>query len=269
MRKFRDTGQKEKYHLPRWVLAICKYKNIATGGGRFGCDGEAALNKSFDQGWDVRYSDSHHDILQCIHMVRDQIPFRFQKHWISSHPEERGIPYWRLDLMSQMNYDCDLGAKARAQLPVPLDLPTNVQSQSWGILINGVRIISKIDATIRQHIHDPELLEYWHEKGRLRRTTHNKIDWPVLALAKKSTPRYLTIGITKLFSHNCATGVKMKLWGFRDNDHCPHCGAIPEGMCLTYWRVKRCPRKKHGPNPCNGSTSGWKNRKRRDRSDDT
>ena len=212
------------------VLAICKYKNIIAGGGRFGCDGEAALNKSFDYGWDVRYSDSHHDILQCIHMVRDQIPFQFQKHWISSHPEARGIPYWRLDRMSQMNYDCDLGAKARAQLPLPPDLPKNVQSQSWGILINGVRIISDIESKIRKHIHDPELLEYWHEKGRLPRNTDNKIDWPALAQAKKSTPRYLTIGITKLFSHNCATGVKMALWGYRANDHCPRCGALHEDV---------------------------------------
>ena len=62
------------------VRAICKYKNISEGGGRFGCDGKAALNKAFDTGWDVRYSDSHHIILQCIHIVRDQISFQFQKH---------------------------------------------------------------------------------------------------------------------------------------------------------------------------------------------
>ena len=98
------------------------------------------------------------------------------------------------------------------------------------LVIDGVRIITKIEATIRKHIHDPALLEYWHEKGSLLRTAHDKIDWPALTRARKSTQRHMTIGITKLFSHNCATGVKMVLWGFRDNDRCPLCGGEYEDV---------------------------------------
>jgi len=123
----------------------------------------------------------------------------------------------------QLNVDCDRGAKELASIPPPLDRPTSVSGDAWQLRLRGARLVHEIDPAIRKWIHDPALRDKWNEEQRLSAETQNMINWKAQRQATKSAPRTRVIGITKLYSDNCATNERMVEWGFRGCTKCARC----------------------------------------------
>lgn len=164
------------------LQTICKYKEITSGTIQVGCDGQSALHKSTQADWDIRTSDKHHDILTCAHQIRDTLPIHLQPIWVKGHADDSGIPYCRMDRLTQLNVDCDRGAKQLAQI-APTQPPTPVTSNLWSLSVGGTPLINNMEEQIRKAVHDPTLLEYWDWKERIMVTHKHIIDWDSLTHA--------------------------------------------------------------------------------------
>ena len=145
------------------VEAICKWKNVTAGSVTIGCDGLSTLNLSLHPSWDVRMSDKHHDILQCIFESRSRLPSGviLQKRWVKGHADN-SLPYERMTRTQQLNVDCDHGARALASMPNPPDRPLEVSGDAWAVKIQGTRLVNDIDTSLRKWIHDPAAVSYTH-----------------------------------------------------------------------------------------------------------
>ena len=220
------------------IEAVCNFRALTTGEIIIGCDGECALNVALHDKWDVRVSDKQHDVFQCLHEARSRLPpgIRLKKRWVKGHSDDK-IPYARMTRTQQLNVDCDREAKALAAGTAPLDRPTSISGDAWELSVRGYRLVHDIESTIRKSVHDPNLLEKWNIDERLSETTHHLLDWTAQAKATKNTPRRRTIGITKLYSENCATNEKMVLWGFRSCEKCARCNHPVE----TVDHLLQCP----------------------------
>ena len=210
---------------------ICKYCELTTGSIKVGCDGQSALNKSTQEDWDVRISDKHHDILSCSHQIRNDLPITLLPIWVKGHADDEGIPYCRMDRLTQLNVDCDRGAKALARI-LPTQPPLPVTSNLWSISIRGTPVINDMEDTMRKAIHDPKLLEYWNWNERLLATQHTVVDWDSLKHATDNASHRRKLFVTKAISENCPTANNMQKWGYRDKDFCPRCNEW--GECFRH-----------------------------------
>ena len=207
------------------LRTICSLQGITQGSIKLGCDGESALEKSTSTSWVIRTSDKHHDILHAAQTFRNQLPITIRKHWIRSHQNEgpNAIPYCMLDRMTQLNVDCDTGAKALAREPLPASSPP-ILTDLWYLSLNGKQLVNDLEDTLRKAIHDPQLLEYWHEKEKLSKDAHSLVYWPALQHAMKNARHCRKKFVTKFYSEQCGVGTTLVKWGYRDSAKCPLCG---------------------------------------------
>jgi len=207
------------------IEAICKFRQIHEGEIIVGCDGASALNIALHDEWTIRVSDKQHDILQCIHEARARLPpnIKLRQRWVRGHSDNT-MPYERMTRTQQLNVDCDEGAKEFAQIPPPLARPTSVSGDAWHLCLRGSRLVHNVEETLRQWIHDPDLVAKWNNDNRLSEANHQLINWEAQKKATKSASRQRVIGIMKLYSGNCATNDNMTAWGFRGCTKCARCG---------------------------------------------
>ena len=200
------------------------------------CNGKSALNASLHPTWDVRMSDKQHDILQCTFKACSRLPpgVTLHKQWVKGHADNN-LPYNRMTWTQQLNVDCDRGAGDLARMPIPPDRPREVSGGAWVVKIQGTRLVNDLDATLRKWIHDPEALALWDTENHLQETCHHLINWTAFKKATKTAPKRRTIGITKLFSGECATNQKMVEWGFRATTQCPRCNHPTEDVPCILW----------------------------------
>ena len=213
------------------LKTLCQANNIVAGEIKLGCDGQSALNKSTSVTWTIRTSDKHHDILFAAQQYRTELPISINPIWIRGHQDEGpdAIPYCRMDRMTQLNVDCDTGAKALAKIP-PVTPPPQVTSPLWTIAVNGVKLVNDIEAKLRKAVHDPQLLDYWHRHGRLHEDQQHRVDWPALQHAIRNTRHCRRKWVTKTYSEECGIGTKLLQWKYRDSAKCPLCGAEVEDI---------------------------------------
>ena len=129
------------------LQTICRYRRVQSGTIQVGCDGQSALHKSTQHDWDIRTSDKHHDILSCAHQIRDTLPLLLKPIWVKGHADDSGIPYCRMDRLTQLNVDCDKGAKQLARITPPPST-TPVKSNLWSLLVGGVTLINNTEQEI-------------------------------------------------------------------------------------------------------------------------
>jgi hypothetical protein len=100
--------------------------------------------------------------------------------------------------------------------------------EGWYCSLDGIKTTTGPADQIRHYIYSRLLREHLHSKNRLHRDYFELIDWRAAGAAGKTAPPLFRLWITKHVSGWCATGRKMKLWKFWDNDRCPCCQAPNE-----------------------------------------
>lgn len=213
------------------LRTICRLQNITSGSIKLGCDGQSALNKSTAAHWVIRHSDKHHDVLTAAQTFRNQLPIKINPIWIKGHQDDGpdGLSYCRMDRMTQLNVDCDKGAKALARVP-PATPPMQVATELWTISVRGVQLVNEIEPALRKAIHDPVLLDYWHRHDLLSAEHHNSIDWAALQHAMRNTKHCRQKWVSKTFAEECGIGTKLVEWNYRDSAQCALCGAPQEDI---------------------------------------
>ena len=95
--------------------------------------------------------------------------------------------------------------------------------KGFAIVINKVKVSGNYINTIYDMIQGHSLIKYWIQQDRFPVSETSNIDWDVIKLARARLPFDRKIWMTTQVSGFCGTGVKMKLWNFRDFDVCSLC----------------------------------------------
>ena len=192
----------------------------------FGCDGEAALNKS------LRYSSTdptspHFDILSSIHALRASSPLTWRPRHILGHQDKKA-PWRKLDWWERRNLYVDSQAQAYRRVLEKAGTPhinPRLPSEPWSLFIHGEKQTHIDKSVIMEKVTLPPLLHYWESKRhRYHSGTQDLIDWTAIHKAMRQSPDGLRRWVTKQVTGMCGVGKFLKRWGESPSDACPLCG---------------------------------------------
>ena len=87
--------------------------------------------------------------------------------------------------MTQLNIDCNHGAREKAAEPPAQEVPR----VDTGVTAGGVPLIHNIRAAIVAAARAPDLKEYWRSHGRLPVSSADEVDWEALRIAAAAAPQ--------------------------------------------------------------------------------
>lgn len=229
------------------LLAICSFHNISEGYVEVGCDNDKGLELSAAPSLQVALNRKHADLLRAIRKLRKCLPIKVKFVHVDGH-KDRHMRYQDLNPFEKLNVQMDMEAKRYLRFLIDKDAPPCQQllmKEGWHCKLNGTKTTTNPSDQIRHHIYARQLREHLLSKKRLHQDYFDTIDWKAAGAAGKTSPPLFRLWITKHVSGWCATGRKMKLWKFWDNDRCPCCQAPDEttqhllicpspGQCSTW-----------------------------------
>jgi hypothetical protein len=137
------------------------------------CDCETGLDKAFS-GKPLTLKDSSYDLLQAIRYELSHTTIQWSAKHIKGHQDD-SIPYKELDRPGQLNVIVDQIAKDFPAQAKQQPRHYDVCSPSWELRINNIPIISDIENTLYDLVHQPIAKQYWVRKARIMDVTFDSV----------------------------------------------------------------------------------------------
>jgi hypothetical protein len=213
------------YGVVTMVHIICAQFKITSGAIEVGCDCESALRHVFGTGsrYEADIADPDYDLRSATRKMLANSPITWKWRHVAGHQDDDGIE--DLDRWATLNIEMDNLAKVywndMCEEPA-VSFP--VQDEYWPVRIQGLKISSRLDERLREHILGQAQCDRWERNGRLTRDSIARVNWKACEQAMRS----LSIGrrhwIAKHVSGHAGVGVKMVQWKMRESAACPRCG---------------------------------------------
>jgi hypothetical protein len=189
--------------------AVVLFHNLPQGQCTMGCDGLAALRKSFYKSVGLQVNIPHYDI---IGTTRQEIQ-RSRIQWSYKHiPGHQTI--FPLDRKAAMNDKMDQSCKRYWESSQGMS--TIWFENTWSVWINKERIVSDLTTTIREFCSIARAERYWEAKMKDKAT---EVDWEGTGAAI------------------CSVGRMAKQMGLRESDKCPRCSQ--EETAAHFWTCQQ------------------------------
>jgi hypothetical protein len=193
------------------------------------CDCEAGITKACALETIHTICDSNHDLLQAIHHELTSSSADWEGMHIKGH-QDTDTPFDKLDRSSQLNVLVDKMAKSFLIETQSLPTHSTVWSRAWYITVHTIPLVTQINQTLYDLVHEKEAKAYLIKKNRITEPIFNYVHWTRLgkALDNMSLPRRLfcskhTVGM-------CGVRKFQKLWKTSETDFCPHCGQPEDAL---------------------------------------
>ena len=133
------------------------------------------------------------------------------------------VRYAGLPKITQMNVDCNKGAKAKAREP-HLNKMTNTQRKYWGVYYQGKRSMNNMADQIEKAGQDVRPRKYWIKKKQHTEEQDRLMEWEALGKVQNKESIGFNVVITKLYSGNFGCNATLYSWSMRGDNKCPQCG---------------------------------------------
>ena len=140
--------------------------------------------------------------------------------------QDKDLPEKDLDRWSLLNIEVDKLAKSVVNSWVENLENQQVEGEPWAIWSNAVKLINDFDSKLYEILQSKSIEEYWIKKKKFPNHQTSNIHWEAIGKAMKEAPLERRRFITKHAAGMCGVGKFMKLWGERETDTCPRCGAM-------------------------------------------
>ena len=167
---------------------LCTLYDISDGSITIACDGESALDVSFD--WTQRHISSktpHFDLISAIRSMTKSSPLQWKYRHVAGHQDDFAGP---LDRWAQLNVEMDALAKgywahATSHNLAPVQA---VAEEPWSVWRGSRKFISPIRREVYRHIHSPQIHAYWQSRSRYTPDTQDDFDWEAMSDAMRTSP---------------------------------------------------------------------------------
>ena len=205
------------------INLICKLHSIHQGTILICCDNYEALFQAFHLTFEQRYIPTHSDLLLSIYEQLQQLKINTIPYWVKGHQDKK-TPFHKLHPLSQLNVIVDSKAKSLLCRVQSNYTPTYHSLHPYlQIHHRQQTITSPYISTLYYSIYCQKIYQYWINKSILTQFTITSVDWFHLGKAMRSLTNNRKQWITKFITNTFGVGVKMKQWGKRNSDYCPHC----------------------------------------------
>ena len=167
------------------VKAITDATKTKHGQITIGCDNLLAGQHAIEWNHFPSPSNDHFDILQCIHLIRQDLHIKVRYYYVEAHQHKR---YRYLgDKWAILNDKMDALAKSALEAAsVPVDLP--IHDKEWSIVLPSGKVCRRFKKTLRRYIEGTRLEAHWaRSKKRKNYTKPPYITPQVLPLLDLST----------------------------------------------------------------------------------
>jgi hypothetical protein len=142
------------------------------------------------------------------------------KHVKGHQDEQKG----ELDLFANLNIEADhLAEEAHLAMPQDYEFSKRLQHEKWALEIEGNKVVRQVDDTIREHIYQPSIKEFWHRKARVSVEGFEQVIWSSMKKAMQTSSVQTRHWIVKRAAQDCGTNAIMFQRKQRAYDTCPFC----------------------------------------------
>jgi hypothetical protein len=212
------------YGMLIMLSALCSVHQLKSGKITNACGNISALNNSLEESRSQKNSDAEHDLIYAIKNRLASIPISYQIHHVKGHQDEvqpkADLDRWSLLII-------EMGSLAKFLVDGWVENLGNQQidREPWAIWSNAVKLKNDIDSKLYEILHYKAIEEYLIKKKKFTEQGVSSIYWGAIEKAMKAVPLARRTFITKHATGMFGVGKFMKLWGERDSDACPRCGA--------------------------------------------
>jgi hypothetical protein len=210
------------YDILTMLSTLRPVHQLSSGKIAIACDNISALNNLLDTSRSQKISDAEHDLIYAMKNQLASIPISYQSHHVKGHQDEVR-PKAALDRWSLLNIEMDNLAKSLVDGWVDSLGNQQIAGEPWVLWSNDVKLINDMGSKLYEILHSKAIEEYWIKKRKITEHGAYSIHWEAIEKAMKEVTLAKRTLITKHVTGMC--GVSMKLWGERDTDACPRCGA--------------------------------------------
>ena len=165
-----------------------QFFDIQQGAIELGCDGQSALDKSFNHVALIRIEDSNHDLLQAIRYLCASSPLQWKFCHVRGHQDDHADAR-DLDRWAKLNIEMDANAKQHMSIARRSPRHFMVASEPWSIWYQGQKITLDLSNTVYDLVHSNEMKEYWSRKQDLTVAAVNEVNWEAIGKAMQETKR--------------------------------------------------------------------------------
>jgi hypothetical protein len=194
------------------VNALIEYTGIRHGKCIMGCDGKSALTQCFWKGSRSPTDIPHFDIIAKVRQEITSSTIIWKDLYIPGHqadPTDRGAI-----LNNKMDEAC------KKHWTITMNSQQQWFQSAWSVWIRGVKVVSNLTKSIREHCSIQRAEQYW--KNKVGEQVHD-MDWSGVKTVTKTISRHRQQWITKHISGFCSVGKMAKRIGLRKSDTCPRC----------------------------------------------
>jgi len=158
---------------------LCDYYHIWEGSIELGCDGLAALNKTFTMVYLIDTDESNQDLLMVIRTLWNRSPLPWKIRHVKGHQDD-DQDYESLDRWARLNIEMDKNTKKFISVAKRQPSQHLVPFEPWSIWINCEKLVSNISTKLYEHVHSRQAIEYWAAKPTMTKNSLAIIDWTTI-----------------------------------------------------------------------------------------
>jgi hypothetical protein len=220
------------YRVITMISTICSQYHLTSGKITIACDNFSALFNSMEDYKNPKISDAEYDLIYAIKNQIAPLPISHQTHHVKGHQDEV-LPTTGLDRWSLLNIEMDRLAKSVVTSWTENLSHQEIEGEPWSVWINEIKLVNELEAKLYEIMYSKTAEEYWIRKEKFSASQATNIHWEAIGKAMKELSLARRTFMTKHVTGLSGVGKFMKIWGERDTDACPRCGA-PENAAHVW-----------------------------------
>ena len=193
------------YCIIAMAKVVIEYQKIKDGSLFIACDNDASLLSSTSIAHATKIDPTYFDIIWEISDLLKTMPIKVKKKYVKGHAEDFKL---YLNRYEKLNILMDKRSKRFRRHLEDSSInhaPIHLGSKFYSIWIDNMKISSKIDYNLKDHIHGSAMRRKLVDKGDVASDGIKFIDWKAIAAAGKNLTAYERLWVAKFTSGFCGT----------------------------------------------------------------
>ena len=220
--------------LHTFMFALVSYYQTGTGSGKMCCDNIGALNQANWKRKRVKTGAKQSDLLRALRTIQSHSVLDFQYEHVRGHQDDHK-KWEHMTLEEQLNFDCDLLAKAAGRRALVGGAAARPEVQllpleKAAVVVDNTKLTTDVADAVRFAMGEEEARQFYtapiKKKGGGLGWSNDKfhaVDWRALHEVLQSKPDMFGLWLTKQVTGVCATRVNMSRIQNLLDDRCPNC----------------------------------------------